>query len=545
MQSTVQQHPIKPFAILIAFVIGFAYRLIMSLQGVDDVDVGFCNTFYQCIFSSPDANSFNFIYYITGVIGGIWNTLFDQWGLFGFRLFNIITLTVSIFILYHIFKKTLTTKTACAAIVISFLFPIISITFHYDTLTFLFVALSAGAFRLFLINKNRGWLFITGLLIGISFFVRLVNLTLLALLAIPLLVGITQTTFKKGIQYLLFMLAGILLGTLCVIGFMMVFHHWDYFIMGIKEATGDFASSAATHSQGNLIKVYFRSMLKVILQTGCVGLFYWGFLTLQTRFKGKTKTALEGILCLSFFILALTGPPYLTTLGLCCMVLLLYLRQKPSVSHQNSIVLYLLLASFLLPVGSDIGIPGIFNWFAGLLLFPAISSISSFDIKKQSLLLTMFLCIGLAAIVKTSKKAYGESCSRTKSVVRINDSLNIYTDAEKAKDYRHFIACINKYKDKNGYMVLGNQYSALYYATNTKPFLGHTQTIIYQGTALTNRLNNRLTTLRCYPLIVFLNHRGILEETPSVHKSLAQWMKLHRYKTVYSDTTITLFSRNR
>jgi hypothetical protein len=54
-----------------AFLIGIVYRLLMGLQGIDSIDMGFCMTFYQNIFSHPEAMTFYFNYYLTGLIGGV------------------------------------------------------------------------------------------------------------------------------------------------------------------------------------------------------------------------------------------------------------------------------------------------------------------------------------------------------------------------------------------------------------------------------------------------------------------------------------------
>ena len=48
----------KIILISFAFVIGVAYRLLMGVQGIDITDMGFCMTFYQNIFSHPDAMTF-------------------------------------------------------------------------------------------------------------------------------------------------------------------------------------------------------------------------------------------------------------------------------------------------------------------------------------------------------------------------------------------------------------------------------------------------------------------------------------------------------
>ena len=54
-------------AIILTVIAGLLYRAACGMQGVDTVDVGFCNTFYQVIFTAPDSNVFNFLYYLTGL----------------------------------------------------------------------------------------------------------------------------------------------------------------------------------------------------------------------------------------------------------------------------------------------------------------------------------------------------------------------------------------------------------------------------------------------------------------------------------------------
>ncbi len=177
-------------SIYLAFLIPIIFRLIMGTQGVDSTDVGFCNTFYQAIFNTPDANEFNFIYYLTGLLGGIWENLFGGFGLIGFRVFETFTLSTAVYFLYLIYKKRMSKRNSVAAIFLSMLFPVIIVTFHYDTLSYLLIAISAFMYSKYLQNFSYKWLFFAGLMIGFSFFARIVNLSFCILALLPLLVTI-------------------------------------------------------------------------------------------------------------------------------------------------------------------------------------------------------------------------------------------------------------------------------------------------------------------------------------------------------------------
>ena len=106
--------------------------------------------------------------------------------------------------------------------------------------------------------------------------------------------------------------------------------------------------------------------------------------------------------------------------------------------------------------------------------------------------------------------------------------------------YSHSINVINNCKSNN-YMVLGNQFSELYFATKTLPFLGHTQTVIYQGKALEKCLDNKLAQFGEYPLVVFINGSKPYDYEVRNKVILRKWMRKHGYKLASNDKYITIF----
>src|SRR5882724_10410419 len=64
----------------------FFFQIIFIFQGLYFVDEGFHSTFYQQIFNEPQSVEYNFMFYLSGVIGGAWLRLFPEYGLLGLRL---------------------------------------------------------------------------------------------------------------------------------------------------------------------------------------------------------------------------------------------------------------------------------------------------------------------------------------------------------------------------------------------------------------------------------------------------------------------------
>lgn len=64
----------------------FCYKTIVSIQGFDMCDEGWVLSAYQQIFNDPTACEYQFLYYNTLLVGGLWNLVFGSLGYFGFRL---------------------------------------------------------------------------------------------------------------------------------------------------------------------------------------------------------------------------------------------------------------------------------------------------------------------------------------------------------------------------------------------------------------------------------------------------------------------------
>lgn len=524
------------------FLIGFLWRISMSFQGFDHVDLGFCNTYYQVFFDYPDSNAFNFIYYLLGLVGGLWEKLFGQFGIIGFRVLEAITLSGAIGLLYATFRQLMPVTYNKVAIALSFLFPLMVVTFHYNTFSFLLIAASVFCFSRSIRSNKSYWLFFSGVAIGLAFFVRMVNVSLSVLLLIPLIVYSRRTTLSVGIRKTLSMFWGIITGVAIVVLIMLALHQEQYFVTGFNEALTAFTGDEATHSQGQLFVRYFKSFKNIILQILCIFVIWYAFAKNQ-QCSSKYKKITTILLAVVFTILAYTSMPYLTLLAVCTTLVIIYLVKRATFNEGYTVCAYLLLAVLVYPLGSDIGIQGVFHWNAGLLIFPAtycLYSMKSENLRKA--VFTAYICVALCCMVRVMLFVYDDIGWRANCLARIHSPrLNVLTSEKTAYHYNLAIPAIETHLTENRLLFIANQASELYYATNSLPFTGHVQTIIYTGDRLIDRLNDRLRYFHDYPLIVFLAQDNPSTEVPEVQATTLKWMGKHDYRLVYDDGFTRLY----
>ena len=522
-----------------AFLIGIVYRLLMSVQGIDITDMGFCMTFYQNIFTHPDAITFYFNYYLTGLIGGVWHQVFGQFGLLGFRLLETLTLSVAIGLMYLAFRPWLiSNKVAVVAILLSFLFPSVIVTFHYNTLSFLLMAASVYAVARWLRGGSVWWLTMAGMLIGISFFARIVNGVLGLLIIFPLCLG-WRTSPRKGISDAVCYGGGIVAGCLLILLVMALLGHLVYFNQALIEAFSTFYGHETSHTSTNIFSVYFKSYVNIALQIFAMVLLtlFWGN---AGHLPIKLKMSLRIIIFAGLSILVLTSQPYLSALAIC--TLLIVITPRPL-----SLMFYALACAYLSPFGSDIGIPGIFHWCGGLLIIPTACCYQKLSCQWQRNVIGLLgLLIALSMVYKMGIKAYGEELPRIKTCVQaLPNTLNTMTDTERAARYRNEVARIIQYGEDHDLLLIANQASELYYATGKLPFTGNTQMGTFMGKSLVQRLNRQTNYYTQLPLIAIIKHGHYTDDMEEFRHTLYPWMVQHNYQSVYSDDDIELFTANK
>jgi hypothetical protein len=164
------------------FLLVFILELILIFQGLDLSDEGFLSTFYSRIFSNPQSVSYNFMFWLTGIIGGLWVKLFSPLGLLGIRLAGALVNTITVILTYNLLKK----YTNPEYLKIGLILVVISLNndikvLNYNTLSALFFILAIQFLFSGLQKNNLLNILVSGFIVGLNVFIRTPNILELAL----------------------------------------------------------------------------------------------------------------------------------------------------------------------------------------------------------------------------------------------------------------------------------------------------------------------------------------------------------------------------
>ena len=527
--------------IALALLAGFLYRMLLSLQGIDDTDMGFSNTFYQDIFSHPEAVTHHFNYYLTGIVGGTWYLLLGSTGLLGFRLLEALLLTASIFFVYKTFERQLhSTRAAVIAILLSFLFPYLVTTFHYNTLTFFLMSLASWCYSRSFYGKQQMWTYMSGLVIGLCFFVRIANFSLTLLIMVPIVYALSTHQKSLALKLGTAMFGGMLTGAAIVLCLMTSLGHLSYFLTGLHENI-DCVNDGIWLLGGKLALSYCRDFVNIILQIlAIIGL---GALYIQSsRITSRWADALRMFLIIASLVLIATSLPYLSSISLYTLLCApIFYSITPKEDKLKAA--FVLLATYLYPLGNDSGIVNIYHWTAALLIIPAVVGTyhTSRILRKGVLIYSLYIAVVM--LWRALSFPYGEQQPRYECTAHIEGSvLNTLTTPEKADDYQHILSVLNEYTPQQPWLVIGNQVSGLYYASGKLPFLGTTQLKYYQDNSLIERLDHQTAMFGRKPAILFLKKEHFAsDEATETQALLLQWMEANGYRAVVDDDHLTLY----
>lgn len=121
------------------------YGLLVGFQGFDLCDEGWTMTAYQQIFICPQSVEYNFLYYVTLLVGGLWEKLFG-WG--GYLSFRLLTVLVILCIFYFINRILSNISSVKWIVVLGFLLVLFQqdfgiLAFHHNYLSALFASMIA------------------------------------------------------------------------------------------------------------------------------------------------------------------------------------------------------------------------------------------------------------------------------------------------------------------------------------------------------------------------------------------------------------------
>ena len=107
-----------------------------AVFGFDYCDTGFYLTFYENIFTAPRDVEYNFMYYLSGLVGGAWMRVFPGSGIIGIRILGMLMNLLAIAILFYLYRGRPGVKaTAVGAMTVVMAYLGMPMAFYNDILT--------------------------------------------------------------------------------------------------------------------------------------------------------------------------------------------------------------------------------------------------------------------------------------------------------------------------------------------------------------------------------------------------------------------------
>ena len=471
------------------------YPILFIFQGMDITDTGFYLTSYQQIFTAPRNLRYEFLYWLSDVIGGVWLNLFGNLGYIGIRLAWVFIIWGVIFCYYKILNKYMDKQILLIGFFVVLIFTSNTVhTLDYNILTTLFFELGSGLLFYGIIKDKNRLIFSGGFVLGTSIFLRLPNLVGFTLMMAVLYYGfLKRTAFRSQFIQCLYFVIGYLMSIALIIVLMKLIGHLDYYLDSLKFLTQIGESPKATHGIGNLIGLFFHNYSNVIKFTAIYGIIIIGASILITPFLNNRR--FYKCICLFVFLLSIVlwNRYYSFEVNKDCIyamngfmdiILVLYIFNVFKMEKEfRLIALFGLLILTLTPLGSDNGIyNSIFGmWLSGVILIWTTFKLDQFiQIKNSSLksnLKNFNRLIGIVFIafclVQGYRYTYRDSVNRLSMKYTVNNKYlkGIVTTKGRARVLNELLNETRKYVKKNEKLLAYSDLQLIYYLTETRPYL--------------------------------------------------------------------------
>ncbi len=461
-----ERHP--AWAVLCGIAVSVLYLLLVVFTGVDVCDTGFYLTFYQNILTSPETVEYNFMYYLSGLVGGVVQSVCPSMGLLGWKLLGVLTIALSQWLIYRMLRDVVPVWAIIvgnAMVVLAF--AGMPVAFCNDLLTTLLYALAL----LLLyrgINDDRLWpLFFAGLVLGVNIFTRIPNVLACVLAFMPLLMrfgrGWQRAIKASGIAVL-----GVVAGVTAMLCLMeWLGHQWLFMsnLRDLRAIAGD-ESGGSTHSLWSMVGHYLTFYVRelVVVAAVATALFF-------SRASVRGTRTLTLLLCVAICAIVSIGHNSLDFLWAFSLVGCVYVLFT-AVDRRLRLASLLSLAMMLLfPLGSD----GAYNngSIIALAAAPVAAGVWAERGRRQwlAVLLPWAVCCVLHMAVAG---AYfdGGALWKKRAAVNHQRMTCVYTTPERAAVLNDVLPALQERVKAGDTMMVYGSMPLLNYLTETRPAMG-------------------------------------------------------------------------
>lgn len=544
---------LRRHSVAIVVVVLLILALLRALQGFNMCDDGFNLSGYSLVFSSPGSINYLFLFYWLINVGGLWYTLFGEFGIYGFRVLECIILAANTFFVWRLVHTFIKPVLISIGFIMAFSMLSWIEVFDYNVFSSFSAYLSILVLVPALIRNNRFLTFLSGFVLGLGFFIRLPNVSYCLLSIIFIFHYRYLPRGNRSLTFKLFLAAvlGTISGVFVTFGYMCFMGHLSYFLEAVDEMLFLADNTANTHGSGIMFRVLIYNNAHICLRLVLMLLFPLLTIALFRRFD---KSRWLRLVCLIMLVLHAilqiffnTVPLYVTNAMAisACLYVAYVKRHEPAVLFTSILAM---LTVLVLPLGSDGGVItfGAYSLWLALPFVPYAVSfwLSRFEgaLRKQ---LTCFVLItfGIYAarnIYNIYGPAYYEKSNRIEDVYTVEHScVNVYMDKKTAIEFEALLEVLStKVEPGDTTMFMGDT-PMLYYITGTRPWLRNPWTWIFGYDYCVRQFDIVRKAKEKLPVVVC--ERINLEGKDQRSDLLRSFLVANGYVSYYSGTRFMIF----
>ena len=565
------------------------FQLLFIFQGLDFVDEGMYASMYQQIFTDPESYQYMFFYWLTAVVGGLWLKLFPGLGLLGLRIAEVLVTTAYIIIIYSWLKEYVKRPNLRAGIFLALVLQgyDASWAFNYNSFS-VFVWISASWLLFEGLRKDRLQLImISGVLMGISIFIRLTNLLGLAMVLSLFYYGwLTGTLFRRQLRQALVFAGGTVMAAIMVLLAMRLMGHLSLYKGSLYQSITMSTSAEDAH---NFVLIFKRMTLQVMRGMLYAGLFLISALLFTVYLQSKklqenknnTLTLVLFVVATLILILSFTGifdgnQVKLFVVGiliLSCISVLFNRRYSPLFRLLTFLALVLL---FCFPFGSAWGFLAggkTAIWIALPLSVEALRDFSrmnvsittetdssektSFTFHKLKLIPDLFLLVSiLTGLVFAFSSPYNDKSSRLELQYPINHDYlkGIYTTEERSRAINELLCADDQFVSPGDHVLAYGAIPMYHFLSETVPYFRNPWPTLYTTGMMSNAIKTASRERDSLPVVVLQkvsttnsdwpknNGRSydLLNSKNSRDRLFQEFIRNNRYETVWENNSFAI-----
>ena len=468
-----RRHPGRLFWLVMVLLV--LYQLLGVFFGMDIADAGFYLTFYDNIFSHPASVEYNFMYYLSGVIGGTFQALFPSMGMCGMRLLGVAFNTLCAIILYYMLRRHVDERAitlGCALVVCSFIAP--PYTLCYDLCTIIFYVLAITLLWRGVEGRHMLLVLLAGILAGLNILVRIPNVLGLSMALLPIIVCLFDKRYgwKSMAAYCLIFLASAALAAVLTICLMPEIHRTAFYsVMRDLRSIANDDTGTASHTTSQLILTqlkFYAVQVWTAVKLGIPVLLYWWA---HNRLEGNKvlpwglKAAAVAVFIWFVYRMHPLQPVWLMCLTGGIMVMVENWHERRGIVWMALLGIGMML---VMPLGSD----GAYN--NGTIIAWAIAPVAMLWWLRRSRVAFPLVLIAVCALRMVTGGAYfdGGPLWQKRYAIDNERAAHIYTTRERADVINTMLHGIEPHVKPGTVLMAYGSIPLVNYLTHTRPYIG-------------------------------------------------------------------------